>query len=231
MLARAGRPRGRYRRWTEAEDDIIRRHYPGGFWRACAPHLPYRNADEIKNRASFIKACVRRHWTRTEDKRLAVMWDLHVSMGWIARELRRSEASVYRRAIRIGLQVGIPEGCESLNAARKRTGYTYWLSLRRILDWAGVVVHVTRSDPHERSVKLRRHYVDPHEVDEAIAKWHATETVHGAARARGMCGVTLRQWLLKAGAIEARASRANITHRRVPTEVIDRVVAEHRSEQ
>lgn len=169
-----------------------------------------------------------KRWTKAEDSRLSVMWDLGIGLTVMAADIGRTEIALLGRAAHVGLKTGVPDGFESLWASAVRTGFDNTGCLRRVLRWAGVVIHGTRSERRCRGVN-RRHYVEPSEVDAAMNLWLSTETLHGAARTRGIRANTLRRWLLCCGAIEERTGPK--THRRVPTEVIDRVVAQHRTKE
>ena len=101
-------------------------------------------------------------------------------------------------------------------------------TLRRILQWGGVRRRRTMSCG---ASAIRRHShtcVDPFDVDEAIQRWLATETVSEAARRRGVSATSLANWLRDAGVIGAPAGRRAL--HRVPSEDIDRVIRE-RAEQ
>ena len=43
------------RPWTPDEDEIIKRYYSTGGWRACQKHLPHRTKKSIQSRASALK--------------------------------------------------------------------------------------------------------------------------------------------------------------------------------
>ncbi|WP_036200299.1 SANT/Myb-like DNA-binding domain-containing protein [Meiothermus ruber] len=42
--------------WTPEEDEIIRRYYPTGSWKACKKHLPHRTKKAIQARAVALEA-------------------------------------------------------------------------------------------------------------------------------------------------------------------------------
>lgn len=162
-----------------------------------------------------------RHWTTAEDRRLRNLWG-SASLYRVAATLGRTALTVHWRARKLGLVCGVPEGHEYLTHAAKRTGFSV-SQLRRILRAADVSICCTISRPTR--AKRRFHYVDPLDVDDAVAAWATTETVEAAARARGLVGETLRQALIRAG-LEAPARKR---YWRVPSETIDRVVAEEQA--
>lgn len=164
-------------------------------------------------------------WKPEEDRELDLWWSSGLRLDAIANRFPgRTKGAVYRRAKDRGLGLGCPKGFEYLHAAAERTGYCI-PTLRRILDYSDVQVHVSLRMPGSTNKNWRRHYVDPFEVDEAIALWMKTEKPTDAARRRGVNRETLRRWLRKAGALEM--SDGTKIHRRVASDIIERVVAEH----
>ncbi|NUO50709.1 MAG: hypothetical protein HOV80_17805 [Polyangiaceae bacterium] len=168
-------------------------------------------------------------WTPRDDARLRLLWG-SCSLSEMAATLGRSELTTYWRGRGLGLQCGAPPHGEYLHAAAKRAGYTSG-QLRRILRASGVVLHPTISRPSGRARTY--HWVDPVEVDDAIAEWHATEELEPAARARGVCSATLVRLLDDDGAARHRSPGRSKkkSRRRYRTEDIDRVVAKYREDQ
>ena len=212
--------------WTAAEDDVIRALYNSGGVRACVAALSGRSRASVMKRAAKLGLANRRRWTDLDDAQLRRLWSSGFTLPTIAQRLQRTEQATYWRSQRLGLQAGVPQGCEGLSAAGVRTGFAT-SQLWRICAWAGLDVHRTLSRASKPRGRLkhkhafRHYYVDPFDLDEAIAAWHRTETVHAAARARGLNGEALRAWLLEAG---LRPPVKGV-HWRVETTVIDRVVA------
>lgn len=167
----------------------------------------------------------RRMWTAEEDQRLRLLWG-DVGLRGISLRLKRSREAVYHHAYDLGLKLGLQQGMETINDAAKRTGFC-WITMSRILKWAGVERIRTMSDPGS-SGKQHVSAVDPDDVDEAVAKWMATEPVWPAAARRGIAGITLARWLADSGQ-ELPPRPRNKLWWRVSTEVIDKVVADHRS--
>lgn len=216
------------RPWSAAEDRTLRTAYAEGGIAAATAALPNRSRTGIYRRAQRLEIKRRRRWSRQDDNRLRMLWG-EASMDAIVRELGRTRLTVYWRAQHLGLELGCPQGWEYLTAAAQRTGYSTG-QLRRILRAA----HVRIEPGYSRTqAPKQRHYhiVQPHDVDEAVAAWHATETVHDAACRRGMCSETLRQWLLDAGCTPPKRrgpkpARPTRAHWRVPSTTIDAVIAE-----
>ena len=110
----------------------------------------------------------------------------------------------------------------SLSASSRVSGVT-WPTLRRVLEEAGVQV---RRNPHARAWATSRVlYVERDAMIEAVEAWLLTETVYGAARARGIPAPTLLHWMHDAGIRSGVRGKAL----RIPTATIDRVVAERRA--
>lgn len=183
-------------RWTPAEDDVLRRTYPAGS-EAAAKALPRRSRVAIYGRAQDLGLSLRRRWTRSDDAQLRDLWDLGMQVRAIATRLGRTALTVYWRAQKLGLPLGCPDGWEYLTAAAERTGYAT-KQLRPILAWAGVSLRRALARPNKK-VARACHFVDPLEVDAAIAKWTASEPVHTAAARLGICAGTLERWLERAG--------------------------------
>jgi hypothetical protein len=216
--------------WTDAEHEVLRQLYPLQDKQAIMAALPGRTWNAIRMRAHRLGVGVKKHYTATEDKKLALLWDSGLRLSAIAEEMGgRTPQSLYDRGVQLGLTAGCPEGFEYITDAADRTGYEVE-TLRNIMRWAGVRRRMAISDPSrrgkERPAAWHRHFVCPLEIDDAVERWHATETVNGAARARGLTDMTLARWLTQAGVLEVRPKGAPRVVRRVPSEVIDRVVAE-----
>lgn len=202
-LARGG-VAGR-RAWTPAEDDVLRATYKRGYRRVQAA-LPDRARASIFRRMNKLGLYTHRHWTPEETERLRGMWesgDLRLSA--MARELGRTPKATYDRAQQLGLSLGLPPGHEYLSDAARRSGYSSTSTLRRILKWARVQIHIALSRPTKKP--RRAHYVLPEDVDDAIARWHQTEPLERAAERVGVCGATLRKALLAAGVKEPKRER------------------------
>lgn len=165
----------------------------------------------------------KRRWTPVDDKRMQLLWGT-VSLKQLAQVLGRTVQTTYWRARVLGLPCGVPDGCEYLHSAAKRTGYTTG-QLRRILGAERVRIARTISRPPSRARSY--HYVDPIDVDDAVARWLSKEDVEPAARERGLCGDTLRKLLVADGQVPPKRRRR--ARWRVSTDVIDRVVAEWRA--
>lgn len=164
-----------------------------------------------------------RHWTPREEKQFSDLWESGVRFHEIAAQLGRTRSGCRAKALKLGLQMNCPTGFEYLSTAAARTGFPNLDLFRKLLRSHGVVVQVAHSATPRKH--WRRHFVDPIEVDAAVAAWAQTETVANAARRRGLVPKTLRSWLRAAGLKGPKKVRAKW---RVTDEQVDRVVAEHR---
>lgn len=213
-----------FKPWTVREDNALRAAYLAGGYKAAVRALPGRTAGSIFHRAQRKGLLVRRRWTRADDERLRTLWDLGVAIAWVARELGRTQATTYWRAQKLGLPLGCPDGFEYLSVAADRTGYDA-SQLRRVLRWAGVPIRVSLGRPTQAG--RRFHIVDPLDVDDAIAAWHETETLHSAAQRFGVADETMRRWLAAIGVDDN--GREFRTHWRIKSVDVDRAVAARRA--
>lgn len=225
MLARGGK-RTKAPNWTPAEDEVVRTMYRAIGDVATAAMLPGRSLVSVQKRASALGCAIRPDWSPSEDKQLILLWESGLRLSAIAKQLGRPAHGVYNRALKLGMQAGCPQGFEYLSAAMQRAGFNSTDQLRRVLKWAGVQVHMALSQPKTRHVSWHHHYVDPTQVDEAVARWVRSETLVDAAKRHGISDMIMRKWLLRAGVIGARMGAR--THRRVDPEVVDRVMAERK---
>ncbi len=215
------------RLFTRAEDRALRRAYAAGGIAAALAACPSRSRSSILHRAQRLGVRRRRRWTWRDDDRLRDLWGEH-TVAQIARALERTELTVYWRAQTLGLGLGCPQGFEYLSHAAARTGYATG-QLRRILRWAGVGVRpaCTRLGPRRRPT----HIVDPDDVDDAVARWHATETIEAAARRHDLSAEAMIACLEAAGVQirvvrpEHRLRPGGRLHRRVTTADVDGAVA------
>lgn len=219
-----------FKPWTGLDDQKLTEAYTRAGVRAAASALPKRSKCAILHRAQRLGLQRRRRWTPEDDQHLTALWGT-MSLGWVARELKRTAITTYWRAQKIGLPLGCPQGHEYLQHAAKRTGY-YSGQLRDILKAHGVKIWLSMARPN--AGKRRFHTVDPLDVDDAIAKWHETEIVSCAAEARGIVRETLRDWLLAArarGVAVPDPPKLKKGRWRVPSSVIDSVVAWQRDRE
>lgn len=213
--------------WTEVEDAILRQHYvPAGAVETA--RLVGRTVSATCHRAKRLGLCRVRRWTAAEDNYLRNSWG-HEQVTRIARKLNRKATAIYWRAGQLGLARGCPDGFEYLTEAAARTGYSTQ-QLRMILRWARIdgAVGIHRSLSRPTGARRSYHFVEPFDLDQAIAKWNETETVHAAARARGLVSETLADWLREARAagvpIPAKPEQPK-AHWRIPSVLIDQVLA------
>lgn len=157
-----------------------------------------------------------RRWSASEDEKLRVSWG-EVTVPDLAGMLRRTEWAVYRRARDLGISVGCPRGYEWLTAAARRTGYDV-ATLRSVLDDAGVAMRpaLHRLDYTPRSGRV---YVDPFDVDAAVAARNLTETLSSAATRRGIEHRRLIRALAGVDGVPRKPRRGRAW--RIPTALLD----------
>lgn len=212
--------------WSPEEDVVLRAQYIERGAVECSRVLG-RRIGSVYHRAKLIGLTRVRRWTNSEDKILRNEWG-DKPIKWIARKLGRTHSAVYWRAGQMGLSLGCPDGYEYLTAAAERTGYAT-AQLRVILGWAGVGIQRCFSREADKSKIRPTHFVCAFDVDEAIEQWHRTEVLTTAAKARDLYEGTLRRWLLEAKATGVQVPPEPEKRKcrwRIPTEIIDRVVAE-----
>jgi len=204
--------------WTPRELRILRSSYrsKGAAYVAQRTGRPFAG---VCAKAARLGLRNKPRWTDIDNQRLRNLWGVE-SLTVIAKRLGRTKNGVFRQAIDVlGLKRGAQEGQEMLTAAARRTGYDV-ATLRRVLEAAGVELKRPMSEPGS---KRRRRVVESVDVDEAVAAWNATETVNGAARARGISDDYLRKLLKRAAGVPAKPEGRKAW--RVPTTIIDRALA------
>lgn len=203
--------------WTRAEDDTIRELAPEQEASDVAVALG-RSVSAVFHRMARLGIQKRRRWTKADEAALEAMWG-H-ALPTIARALKRTVITVYWRAQRLGLGLGCPDGYEYLSAAALRCGYCA-SQLRRILRWAGVAV---RKSVTRYQSRRTFHWVDPFEVDEAVRRWHETETLNAAARRHSLHSTSLEVRLRMVGA-PLPPKPGKKLHWRIPSATVDLAVA------
>lgn len=224
------------RRWTAAEDAVLRAHYMrrGGPAR-CAKMLPGRTMHAVRLRGQ--KVCPprrpRTRWTARELQILRLHW------GASPRTLReklpgRSWAAITNKVADLGLaRVAEHEGLVSLAEAARHCGFSY-PTMVEILRAEGVEIHryhggmlAERRCQGRGHARGRRHAVDLDEAREAVERHLArrarTETIAEAARRYGMSRPGMRYRLLLAGVLTPQDRPA---HRRLDVAAVDRAMAQ-----
>jgi hypothetical protein len=211
-----------YRPWSPDEDAAVRARYARGKVVALASELG-RSTVAVKKRAQALGLNLAPRWTADHDQELRSHWG-ELSVGQIAKTMKRTAKTVYWRARKLQLPCGATQGLEFLTHAADRCGFDT-ATLRRILKDAGVRLQLSASRP----CKAKRHYhvVDPDDVDRAVAAWCDSEIVNVAAKAHGVSCDTLRRWLTEARAaglkVPAEPPRKAVW--RVPSKTIAAVIA------
>ena len=211
--------------YTPAEVSILSAYYPSGGPRTCMPLLPGRS------HPSIVQAARRRglhnrpkDWTKEEIESLQHSWHV-VNVNELAKRFNRTISGIYHKARQLGLPLGIPVNMESMTASAKRTGFDS-PTLRNIMAYSKVVPMVipTLRDSRAKG-KFKHQCVDKFEIDCAVEAWLNTEIVTSAAKARGLTDRILRLRLIWENIPGMPKKRKR--YWRVPTEVIDRVVAKY----
>lgn len=213
------------RPWTRAEDAVVRRLYEQGAV-VVAQKLTGRTVGAVHSRAKAI-GVNRPRWNEAEDARLRSLWGSK-TLAELAVLFKRTEWGIFQHARSLDLS-GLPQGMEWMTGAQERTGYDV-KTLRKILAAANVRVgeSLTVEKKRRRGPRaFRRTFVDPFDVDEAIRRWQETETAASAAARRGIEPRTLRCLLEGKPGVPRRPKGKRVW--RIPTDVIDRVVAERRA--
>jgi len=208
--------------WTAADKARLVQIYADGGIEAAARAFPDRSRTAIYHVARRAGIVRKRRWTRRDDDRLRILWG-SVSLPEICRTLGRTRSAIMFHAVHVlWLPSGCPDNLEYLSKSAERTGYGT-VSLRRILRWAGVAIlpaYTFRGDGHQRWL------VEPHDVDDAIERWHLTETLEGAARRLGTSAETMQTWLARAGIVVKKTDRRRAkSHARVLSADADRAWA------
>lgn len=216
-----------FRPWTSAEDAAILARLravrvPGGVAQ-LARELD-RTTCAVHHRAQRLGILRNRRWTAEDDRRLALLWG-ECSLNEVAKKLDRTPATTYWRAQHAGLPLGCAQGLEYLWAAAVRTGFAV-ATLRMILKWGGVSLRVAMARP--TGAKRHFHTVDPYDVDQAVKRWLATETLAAAADRHGVDPATLER-RLRASGRELPEKPARKKRWRVPSDLVDEVLAERRA--
>jgi hypothetical protein len=160
------------------------------------------------------------HWTPEEEHRLMLLWGER-SVENIAKKLGRSQWAVLFHARKLGLEIGCPQGYEYLAAAARRVGFGSD-QLYDIIVATGYIASVRTSFTVRRGRNYCRRVIETDAADAAVLKWLATEPLKPAARRRGVCYLRLKR--LVEAEIGPRPFGGK-KHWRVPTELIDRVLA------
>ena len=209
-----------FRAWTPDQDAAVLSRFGKDKAAEIGRDLG-RSTESIYHRAARIGAeSPRRRWTQADDAALTMLW-YEVGVAAIAKRLKRTPIAIYWRAEKIGLQRGCPDGFEYVSTAAARTGFclgTLWM----ILKWAEVASRPAMA----RVLGAKRHFhiVDACDVDDAVDRWLATETIEGAARRTGWSAERLIYALTTAD-VEVPARPGNRKHWRIPTATIDTLVA------
>jgi hypothetical protein len=214
--------------WSPDEDRLLVEQYKKG----GAPRVARetgRTLISVYHRARRLGLSTHRPWSEADDRVLRNWWGEFAAVS-IARKLGRTGDAVVWRARHIGLSIGPGDGMEYLSHAAERAGVAD-LTMRRILEWAGVEIKRTMSRPHcIRKSKRRCLCVDTVLADQAVEDWLKSEWLESAARARGISAGALATRLGAIGVVRPQGTpwripmRPTSAHWRVPTVLIERAV-------
>lgn len=155
--------------WTPAEETALRVAYESGGTAAALAALPGRSAVAIWKRAFKLGLRSPRNWTEAEDNKLRWGW-ANNSLSELARDLGRTQQATHARAALLGLRSRCPRGMEHLTTAADRAGFSPRKLVKVLRQYAVPVVCSFARPGLSRG--LRRHrFVDPTEVDMAVAEW------------------------------------------------------------
>lgn len=213
---------GNFRPWSAEDNEKLKAGMANGVRVSQLAKELGRTTAAVFHRTRRLGILRNRPWSTEDDRRLANLWGEY-SLHVIAEKMARTPAAIYFRAQHaVKLPLGCAHGLEYLWTAAVRTGFPV-ASLRMILKWAGVRLHVAMARP----TKAKRHFhtVDPIDVDDAIERWLKTETLAAAAARHGIHASTLERLLLRAKPAELPPKPDRKKRWRVPSEVVDKVLA------
>lgn len=141
----------------------------------------------------------------------------------LARVLGRTWPSIRSKAVVLGLRAR-PDGSETLREAARRTGYT-WGSLKSLIARQAVPTRRGYGRDHARQNRPHVLYVDRRELDAAIRRDMAMETLaHAAHRYRGVMGHHRLRRTLVAAQVMASARRGQRGPNRLDPTSVDLAV-------
>lgn len=160
---------------------------------------------------------------------------LRLSWGDVSRRairvhLGRTWVGIIQMAIKLGLQLGVPQGMETIADAARRKKVS-WILMKKILRADGVQLH--RPYGQAQTVATRNHclYTDPDEVDRVYENWLAHVPITKYAIEQGMRMSTLRKIIEEANlpVPPPHASHRGRKHVPVDRRVLDPLVAAYRA--
>jgi len=169
-------------------------------------------------------------WTEAERAVLLREWHEVGQRTLRAKLPGRSWVAIRDKARVLGLPAGVPQGHASVASLARRLGYTH-VTLRRLLAEHGVALKTLYRSGSRRGRPGRacpRRYVELDAAEAACAARAATETIHGAARVRGVDEAALYKRLRASGALEVREGHRPGSAHRLPSAVIDAALIGYR---
>lgn len=205
--------------WSPEEDAILRANYVK-LGAARVAEMLGRTFYPVCHRARRLNLARRRRWTASDDRRLSMLWG-DLSLKGIAMSLKRSQGACITRAVTLGFDRGVQPGTATLTSEARRTGY-HRQTLQSILAWAAIEAQ-PRMSARKKSQTQRPGVYESDLVDDAVARWLASEVVSQAADRRGVSRRVLIRALAAVGVFQPPRTLKGLWWR-VPTETVDRVV-------
>lgn len=233
--------------WSPEELAALRAAYngkPGGLKRAVKA-CPDRARFAISQKAQELNLpAFRSRWTPEELRILQAEWGDTGRRRLKEKLPGRNWNAICTKAHELGLPPQT-QGANFIVKLAYRFGCCR-LTLRRVLDLAGVAIRSVEGKECEvrerctylgygaarkaRAAKLptrkiarpQQRRVDAELAEIAWRAWCDLETVGSAARTRGICEKTLRDWLQRSGAMPPSDGRRN--HKPLPTPLLDEVI-------
>lgn len=166
-----------------------------------------------------MRRCAR--WTPEETATLVREWGDCRKRTLTARLPGRTWTAICQRAYAMGLP-SRDQGRVALRVLVARFG-CHHAQLRTVLEAAGVPVRRVQSPAAGRRgpVRFPWELTDPELAEHAWRAWLDLESLHGAARVRGVPWSSLRTWALRSGAVQAGRQGRSIL---LPSATLDRIV-------
>jgi hypothetical protein len=219
--------------FSKDELEYLSKNYKKKFVAQLAKELG-RSVSSVGAKLRSIGLKKRRQWTEEEDRRLKMLWITPLGIEALSRRLDRSPNRICRRARELGLPPTMPSGYEYVTNAAERCGYSA-SALVRILRWASVPIYTARShrlrgSQAEKRSAHHRKYVDPFDVDEAVAAWVKTTTAQTLATDNGLDGGTLRRRLRAAGKLPRKGETVTASDFRLDPEEVQQIVEQTKAD-
>jgi len=218
----------KFRAWTPEEEAALPNLVTALGLKKAAEKLG-RSLGAVRVRASLkgITAPLERTWTEKESNTLRLRWGELSSLEELEREFQRSRKAIRRQASIVLKLPLLPVGYAALSSVAERCGLSR-AAFRRVLGLHRVKTH----NLHElRGYEKKRGHIRIVEVtaaEDAVAKWCASEQLNVAADRHNLTHHKLREALASIG-VKRPKQIASGRQWRIPSNIVDRAVAEWRS--